>query len=94
MWLKLNRESVYGTRSGLIRTTRETVSTHKSGMNFVHVLAYISDCVRLEGVAESVKSAYLLKDGTPLPIHRKDGKLKVCIPPALRNLFDTVFVLE
>ena len=94
MWLKLNGESVYGTRSGLIRTTRETVSTHKSGMNFVHVLAYISDCVRLEGVAESVKSAYLLKDGTPLPIHRKDGKLKVCIPPALHNPFDTVFVLE
>ena len=93
-WLKLNGESVYGTRSGLIAPSRGTVSTYKSGVNFIHVLQYISDCVNFEDVPESIKSAYLLKDGTPLSIQRKDNNLEVYIPSALRDPLDTVLVLE
>jgi len=93
-WLKLNGESVYGTHKGLLPASPGMVSTHKSGVHFVHVLKYISDCVTFEGVPKSVKSAYVLKDGTPLNMQRKDEKLEVCIPPALRDPFNIVIVLE
>jgi alpha-L-fucosidase len=94
VWLKLNGESIYGTRSGLIPPSKEAVSTREGDTNFIHVLAYNSDCVRLEGVPESISSAQLLKDGTPLPFQWKDQKLEVCIPPELRDPIDTVIALR
>jgi alpha-L-fucosidase len=93
-WLKLNGESIYGTRSGLIPSTRETVSTRKGNTNFIHNLAYISDCIQLEGVPEPVESANLLKDGTPLRFNQDGEQLKVCIPPEVRDPINTVVVLE
>ena len=101
MWLKLNGDSIYGTRSGVIPPQLGTVSTQKSGpeppqrvgKHFLHVLEYSSDCVKISGAPESIQSAYLLRDGTPLPLKWKDGKLELCIPPALRDPFDTVAVL-
>jgi len=93
-WLKLNGESVYGTRSGRIPPTRGTVTTRKAGRHFIHILEYYSDCVSLEAVPDSVKSAYLLKDGTPVSIERKNEKLEICIPATLHDPFDTVIVLE
>jgi alpha-L-fucosidase len=93
MWLKLNGESVYETCSGVIPSKQGTVSTQKGSTHFVHILRYLSDCVKLEGVPESVKSAHLLRDGTPLSAKWKDGKLEICIPPAFRDEFNTVVVL-
>lgn len=92
-WLNVNGESIYGTRAGVIPPSRQTVSTNKGDRHYIHVLEYISDCVRLDGVPESVKTAYLLKDSMPLPFQRKDGQFVMCIPPMLRDAFDTVVVL-
>jgi alpha-L-fucosidase len=94
VWLKTNGESVYGSRQGLIPPSRETVSTHKDGVHYIHVLQYLSDCIKLEGVPQSVKSAELLSEGKPLTMLSKDGMLEICIPPDLRNPFDTVVVLR
>ena len=93
MWLKLNGESVYGTRPGVIPPNQGTVSTQKSGKEFLHILEYTSDCVKISGAPESLTAAYLLKDGTPLPLKWRDDQLEICIPPALRDPFDTVVVL-
>jgi alpha-L-fucosidase len=93
MWLKLNGDSIYGTRAGVFAPTSETVSTRKPGFDFVHILEYSSDCVKLAGARESVQSAYLLRDGTPIPLNWKNGQLALCIPAALRDPFDTVVVL-
>jgi alpha-L-fucosidase len=92
-WLKVNGESIYGTRAGKILPSRQTVSTNKRDRYYVHVLDYISDCVKLEGVPDSVQTAYLLKDNIPLPFQRKDGKFEMCIPPMMRDACDTVVVL-
>jgi alpha-L-fucosidase len=94
VWLKTHGESVYGTRKGLIPPTRETVSTYKDGVHYIHILQYLSDCIRLEGVPPSVKSAYRLSDGTPISSQWKDEKLEICIPPELRDPYDTVVVLR
>jgi hypothetical protein len=45
-------------------------------------------------VPQSVKSAELLNEGKPLAMQSKGGKLEICIPPDLRDPFDTVVVLR
>lgn len=101
MWLKLNGSSVYGTRAGVIPFTKETVSTYKTlldrsqrrSTHFVHVLEYTSDCVVLRGVPESIGSACLLRDGSPIKTERRGEDFVLTIPPDRRDPFDTVVVL-
>ena len=93
-WLKINGKSIYGARKGLIPSSKETVSTYKEGIHIIHSLQYLSDCLKLEGVPESIKSAYLLNDSTPLSKQWKNGKFEVCIPPDLRDPINTVVVLR
>jgi alpha-L-fucosidase len=93
-WLKTHGESVYGTRQGLIPPTRQTVSTNKDGVHYIHILHYLSDCIRLEGVPQSINSVELLSEGKTLANQSKDEKLEICIPPELRDPFDTVVVLR
>jgi len=93
MWLKLNGDSVYNTRAGRIPPTSDTVSTHKSGADYLHVLEYSSDCVKIQGVPESVSSAKLLRDGSPIKLERHEDQIILTIPPELRDPIDTVIVL-
>jgi alpha-L-fucosidase len=92
-WLKTYGEAVYGTRSGRIPPSRETVSTYKSGQHFIHLLDAFSEDIKIEGVPESIKSACLLRDGTPILISRGQEDLTIKIHPELREPFDTVIVL-
>ena len=93
-WLDQYGESIYGTRAGAIPARGQTVSTRNGDTHYIHVLGYISDCIRLQGVPESVTEAHLLKDGTQLPIRRRDDEVEVCLPPNLRDPMDTVLVLR
>jgi alpha-L-fucosidase len=98
MWLKLNGDSVYGTRAGVIPATEDTVSTFKmnldqgenGGIHFVHVLNYPSDCVTLHGVPETIQAASLLRNGTPIKIKHRDRDAVLTIPPEGRDPFNTV----
>ena len=94
-WLKINGESVYGTRKGLIPPIQGN-SQHPQGWHshIIHVLQYLSDCIKLEGVPQSIKSAYLLNDGTPLSNAMEGWEVGNLHSAALRDPFDTVVVLR
>ncbi len=92
-WMKVNGESIYGTRAGVIPPTQGTVSTRRDDTHYVHVLDYVSDCVRLEGVPESVTHARLLRDGQNIPLERRDGITILTIPAERRDAVDTVVEL-
>jgi alpha-L-fucosidase len=92
-WLKLNGASIYGTRAGVIPPTRETVSTRRGSVHYVHVLDDLSDGVTLEQVPETVYRARLLRDGTPLSFTRHGTGVIVLIPEDLRDPVDTVIEL-
>lgn len=93
-WLKVNGESVYGTRAGAIAPTEHTVSTRKGDTHYLHVLNYISDCVSVVDMPSSVTQARVLHNGAPVSLEQKDGKTVLCIPEANRDAFDTVVVLS
>jgi alpha-L-fucosidase len=93
LWLKANGPSIYGTRAGVIPPTKETVSTRRGSLHYVHVLDYLGDCVTLEQVPESIKHARLLRDGSPVSLTRQDAKVVILIPEELRDPVDTVIEL-
>ena len=92
-WLKLNGESVYGTRAGSIAPTATTVSTQRGDVLYIHVVDYVSDCVRLDAVPTAISHARLLRDGTPLPLERRDNKTIITLAPEHFDPFDTVIEL-
>jgi len=95
-WLRAgtNGASVYGTRAASIPPTRETVSTRNGDTHFVHVLEDISDVLVLKSVPDSVTRARLLSTGTHIALERTADSVRLTIPEALRDPFDTVVALS
>lgn len=92
-WLKQYGESIYGTRAGSIPPTRQTVSTRRGEIHYVHAIHYLSDVIKLTGVPETIRQAGLLRDGRRLPFERRDDSVWITIPPTARDPYDTVVVL-
>jgi alpha-L-fucosidase len=93
-WLKTNGKSVYGTRAGIIPPTAVSVSTRKGDTHYVHVLDYISDCVLLTDVPDSVTRAHLLQSGEAVEMARQGNLLRLTIPEEQRSPYDTVVALS
>lgn len=93
-WLRLNGQSVYGTRGGGIPATSQTVSTRRDDTHYVHVLENISDDVGLKGVPETITRARLLRDGTPVTLERRDDTVVLNVPAETRDPVDTVVELS
>ena len=102
-WLEHNGSSIYGTRAGTIPNTRETVSTRRDEVHYVHILDDFSDSISLLGVPQGITHAQILTTGQELVIQRKGNdkfvsagaeQTAVYIPPAARNLFNTVIELR
>jgi alpha-L-fucosidase len=92
-WLKVNGESVYGTRAGAIPASAGVVSTRKGDTHYVHILDNISDWVRLNGVPDTITSARLLCDGAPVEMNRSGDQVILNVPDERRDPYDTVVVL-
>ena len=92
-WLAINRESIYGTRGGVI-STPDGVSTSNGSVHYVHVLHYNWDNVTLEGVPGKVQKAVVLNNGYQPSLEQTDGSVRVNIPAEQRDLLDTVIKLE
>jgi len=92
-WLKVNGTSIYSTRAGIIPPTAEVVSTRRGDSHYLHVLDYISDSVKVEGVPKMVTQARLLRDGTAIPIERHDSQTMLTIPAVNCDTMDTVIEL-
>jgi alpha-L-fucosidase len=71
------------------------VSTCKGATHYIHLLDYLSDCEILDGVPETVTSAHLLRDGSEVRMNWVNGnQLMLTIPADMRDVIDTVVVLE
>ena len=92
-WLRVNHESIYGTRAGVI-STPDGVSTSRENMHYVHVLNYNWDNVTLEGVPGRVLKALVLNNGYQPSLRQEGSKVTVNIPAEERDTLDTVIKLE
>lgn len=92
-WLAKNDESIYNTRGGPWKPTKNIASTRKGNTVFLHVLKSENGRVELPALPAKIESAALL-DGEKVSASQQDGKLILEIPTASLDAMDTIVKLE
>ncbi|OAD42232.1 alpha-L-fucosidase [Polaribacter atrinae] len=89
-WLKINGETIYGTKAGIIPPSTDWVSTQKGGVLYLHVLENKTKPFIISGFKTRIKSAKLFSNKRKIKTkHTKDG-LQIEIPEASQNEIDTI----
>jgi hypothetical protein len=71
------------------------VSTHKDKQIYLHLLESPGNKLKLPGEEEFViRNAYLLGDGSSIPMERKNGSVLLRLPSELPDAYANVVVLE
>ncbi|WP_411826811.1 alpha-L-fucosidase [Luteolibacter sp. AS25] len=93
-WLKANGESIYGTRRNPLPEIPEwgDCSVSKDGKTlYLHVLEWPeSGEISISGLSANAESATYLANGEKAEISQTEGDLKVSLPEAPLNEYDTV----
>jgi alpha-L-fucosidase len=91
-WLEKNGESIYGTRGGPWKPTKEIASTRKGNIIYVHILKAEGETVELPALPCQIKSASVLGAGK-IKTEIADGKFILHLL-GNRDLLPTVIKLE
>ena len=92
-WLRKNGESIYGTRGGPWKPSKNLASTRKGNVVYLHVMNARAGRVELPALPVEIKSAALL-DGSQVQARQADGRLTVEIPESSVDPVDTIVKLE
>ena len=94
-WLEKNGESVYGTRGGPLTPRPWGVTTRKGNTVYLHILNWQDPVLAMPKLAQKVKSARLLKDGSKVEFYENDKfGFFVRIPQGAHDETDTIIALE
>jgi alpha-L-fucosidase len=93
-WLAKNGASVYGTRGGPWKPTRDVASTRRGHEIFVHLLRNDTGTIELTDIGRRVKSATRLDGGQPVKFRQQDGKLTLTPGKTPASTIDLVIRLE
>lgn len=92
-WLVKNGESIYGTRGGPWKPTKEIASTRKGKAIYVHVLKWPeSGSIQLPTIPAKIKSAKLL-GGSGVKFSQSNAGVTISVSPELRDASATVIAL-
>jgi alpha-L-fucosidase len=91
-WMKVNGESIYGTRGGPWKPTTAITSTRKEKVIYVQVLSAAADTVELPVISRQIKSASILGGGK-IKNETRDGKIILHLP-SKRDALATVIKLK
>jgi alpha-L-fucosidase len=78
-WLEVNGESIYGTRGGPWKPTKEIASTRKGNSVYVQVVKSKSGAIELPSLPRKIKSAAILGGGK-IKTEVADGKWRFYLP--------------
>jgi len=92
-WLDKYGESIYGTRGGPWKPTKEVASTRRGNTIYLHSLRRKDDAIELPDIARKIKSAQILGRGK-IKFVQRDGKLMLTVPLELCDTNDTVVKLK
>ncbi len=96
-WLRVNGESIYGTRPADWGPTDGCRLTQKGSLLFVHILENAErESLILPGEVGPIKRAYFLSDPrqTPLAIEEKEGRIHISLPSGPRDPYVTVIAVQ
>jgi len=92
-WLKVNGESIYGTRGGPYMPTPAYTATRKRNIVYLHILKWDGDSCKLPSLGAEIASSSLLAGGKAEVVNNPAG-LTVKVSTADRKDPDTVVKLE
>lgn len=91
-WMKLNGESIYGTRGGPWKPTTGVAATRKGRTVYVHILKWPDTVLKLPDISAKVVGAKLLNGGV-LQAQQTQSGIEISVDPSQRDGSDTVVVL-
>jgi alpha-L-fucosidase len=91
-WLKVNGESIYGTRGGPYMPTPRYTATRNGNTVYLHILNWNGDSCQLPPLKAKISGASLLGGGKVDVSNKPDG-LTVTVPVADQKETDTVVKL-
>lgn len=91
-WLRINGESIYGTRGGPVPPQSWGVTTHRGNTIFVHVLETTDPVIALPSMDIKIKKAALI-DGTPVQYSSTKQGTMITMPDEVPDSIDTVIIL-
>ncbi len=91
-WMKLNGDSIYGTRGGPWKPTTDIASTRKGKNIYVHVLKWPDGTLRLPNIPAKIATAKAL-NGSAVQFHQTTGGIEISVDSSGRDGSDTVIVL-
>jgi alpha-L-fucosidase len=92
-WLKINGESIYGTRGGPYTPTAGYTATRKGNVVYLHILRWDGDTARLPPLGAVISRSSLLSGGE-VAVENTSSGLTVKVAPADQKSPDTVVKLE
>jgi alpha-L-fucosidase len=92
-WLEKYGESIYRTRGGPWKPTRELASTRRGNTIYVHVLKWSGEAVELPNIPLKIVASSLLTGGK-LDLKQNAQRVVIAVPSAERQQIDTLVKLE
>ena len=93
-WLKINGETIYGTRGGPLTARDWGVTTQNGNKVYVHILKWFDESITIPSWGKKIKSVKLFQDKTPLKFTVNDYGLSLKIPKDKIDEVDTVIEVE
>lgn len=92
-WLKVNGDSIYGTRGGPWKPTKTIASTRKDNTIFLHAMRWDSNQLTLPPIKHTVLKATLM-DGMNVSLKQTKEGLSVTVSKQHQHPIDTIIKLE
>lgn len=89
-WLKINGESIYGTKGGPIKPTNWMSCTHKENKIFLHLFKWPDKLTLPEFINYNIQSVLILNTGQVLSYKIINNKTEINLPPKQVDLNNTV----
>jgi len=92
-WLKLNGETIYGTKGGPIAPQDWGVSTSKEDIIYLHILEK-QDQINIDDFPGKVAGITMYQSGETVPFKQKKGSLTIDIPVQSSEVIDLILVVK
>jgi alpha-L-fucosidase len=92
-WMKINGESIYGTRGGPYIPTNNYACTRKGNYIYLHIFKFSGNKLVLPPLAAKIKGAKLM-DGTPVAFKNTKDSLTIILEPIKQDSISTTIKLS
>ncbi|MFM7853302.1 MAG: alpha-L-fucosidase [Flammeovirgaceae bacterium] len=93
-WLKVNGETIYGTKGGPLTPRNWGVTTQKGNKMYVHILNWQDESLMLPKLSKRIGSVKMFLDKTPIKFQENEFGVSLLIPKSKMNEVDTILELE